>query len=75
MGTIIYIFYDILQWDDYSNKPVIFIDDIISFSEMENILNWADRGSFRAEIKGGHILIRPKVIICTSNMSIKQICE
>ena len=43
--------------------------------EMYEILLWADSKPFRAEVKHSTIEIRPKVIICTSNMDIKTVCE
>lgn len=36
---------------------------------------WADHYPFKAEVKGGSMLARPKRIIVTSNFSIRQCYE
>lgn len=38
------------------------------------MLNWADINKFQCEVKGGVIEIRPKVMIVTCNMDIKDLC-
>lgn len=60
-------------WDQYNGEHTILIDDFQPGFHMEYFIKiWADRYPFRAESKGGSLLIRPRKIVVTSNFSIEQ---
>lgn len=61
-------------WDGYEDREVVLLDDWDpSMKCLAFLLKaWADRYPFRAETKGGSIMIRPKRIVVTSNYSIEQ---
>ena len=55
-------------WDGYDGEDVVVIDDLHpNWTGAVNLKNWADHYAFRAEYKGGSMMIRPKKIIVTSN--------
>jgi len=62
-------------WDQYVDEEVVLIDDIdTTHTNMGLFLKrYADHYPFRAEFKGGSKIIRPKIIIVTSNYSIEEI--
>lgn len=62
-------------WCGYKDEPVVIIDDIGRTHEYlgDHLKIWADHNDFRAETKGGSIIIRPKTIVVTSNYSIEQL--
>ena len=56
-------------WDDYVGQEVVLIEDFdIEHKCLAHHLKiWGDRYSFPAEVKGGKVDIRPRLIIVTSN--------
>lgn len=63
-------------WDGYFNEPYVIIDEV----EPQHgdflkpyVKTWADRWTFRGEVKGGTLLMRPKYIVITSNYTIEQV--
>lgn len=64
-------------WDGYNGEDVVIIEELEQKQGefMGHFLKlWADRYSFRAEIKHGSTsLIRPKKIVITSNYSIEEV--
>lgn len=62
-------------WDGYEHEEVVLLDDFSKSNVMtgDALKNWADHYPFRAETKGSSMMIRPKVIIVTSNYEIAQL--
>lgn len=62
-------------WDQYVDQEVVLIDDLDPTHTFMGLFlkRYADHYPFRAEHKGGSRVIRPKVIIVTSNYSIEDI--
>ncbi|GIY51557.1 replication-associated protein [Caerostris darwini] len=63
-------------WDGYENERFVLICDV----EPDHgkwlgyfLKIWTDRYAFNAEIKGGHIKIRPEKVFVTSNFMIEQV--
>jgi len=61
-------------WDGYDNEDTVLIEEWSPDLKhtAQELKIWADIYSFPAEIKGGMIVIRPKLIIVTSNYSIEE---
>lgn len=64
-------------WCGYNDEEVVFIDEMAPFHRdiTQLVKVWADRYPFRAESKGGSMVIRPKKIIVCSNYSIEDVWE
>ncbi len=62
-------------WDHYHGQDVTLIDDFDpKWTGKEQLKQWADRYPFAAEKKGGSMVIRPPMIVVTSNYKIDE-CE
>lgn len=65
-------------WDGYSTEEVVIMDDVHPSDRSwitKFLKTWADAYTFKAETKGGSIMIRPKWIIVTSNFEIHEFAE
>lgn len=62
-------------WDGYKDEPYVLIDELEPQHAFMSswIKKWVDRWPFSAETKGSKALIRPKLIIVTSNYSIAEV--
>jgi len=63
-------------WNGYLDQDVAIIDDIDPSHEVwigAFLKEWTDHYRFQAETKGGTRVIRPKIIVVTSQYSIEQI--
>lgn len=60
-------------WDGYNGEEVVILDEMTPNTIGSwHIKQWSDHYPFSAETKGGSVRIRPKVIIITSNYSIRE---
>ena len=64
-------------WDGYNQEPYVLIDDLTPDAKniaslADRFKQWADCYPFKAEIKGGYMNIRPRLIIVTSNYTVEQ---
>lgn len=60
-------------WCGYTDQPVILIDDLDTAVLGHYLKRWADKYPFPAEYKGGSMVIRPKLVIVTSNYTIDEL--
>lgn len=66
-------------WDDYNGEETVLLDDLsLSAGDPkwrigDYLKQWTDHYPFRAEVKGGTIMARPKNIVITSNYTIEEI--
>lgn len=60
-------------WDDYNDEEVVVIEEWAPCNEAtaQELKIWADSYDFPAEVKGGTIRIRPRLLIVTSNYSMR----
>lgn len=62
-------------WDKYEKQDYVLMDEVNASQAqlmMQDLKSWTDKEPFIAEIKGGTITIRPKIVCITSNWSIDQ---
>lgn len=64
-------------WDGYDDHETVIIDDMSPYKKVlcDEMKTWADRYPFQAQIKGTMLLIRPKLIVVTSNYCIDEVWE
>lgn len=64
-------------WDGYQGEETVLIDDLDESHKclIHHLKIWGDHKPFLAETKGGMIKIRPKRIICTSNIRLSEFAE
>ncbi|AWW06123.1 MAG: helicase [Cressdnaviricota sp.] len=62
-------------WDGYQGEKNVLIDEICPTDHFMGayIKKWADKWTFSAEYKGGRKVIRPELIIITSNYSVDEV--
>jgi len=62
-------------WDDYRGEEVVVIEELQPehVRLVSHLKKWADFNPFRAEVKYGTLVIRPKKIIVTSNYRIREL--
>jgi len=61
-------------WDGYNGEDTVVYEEWSPDDRVRNqaLKRWTDRYSFNAEIKGGMIHIRPKLMIVTSNYTMRE---
>lgn len=61
-------------WDGYAGEPTCILEEWSPNDGLRTqaLKRWSDRYSFPAEIKGGVITIRPKLLIVTSNFTMRE---
>lgn len=64
-------------WDGYNDQEAVLLDDWDPRQQTltQKLKIWSDRYPFRAETKGSSIVIRPKIILVTSNYTIDECFE
>lgn len=64
-------------WDGYAGEEVVIIDDFDKFQVKQggDMKRWSDRYAFRAPIKNGYTMMRPRKIIVTSQYKPDQIWD
>lgn len=64
-------------WCGYNGEDTVIIEEWCPEDNclLQHLKVWADKYPFRAEIKGGSRMIRPKTIVITSNYSIEECVE
>jgi len=62
-------------WDKYKGEENVLIEDVDKTHTYQayNFKIWADKYAFPVEIKYGNDVVRPKIIVVTSNYPIKEV--
>nr|QTE03447.1 MAG: replication-associated protein [Turdus hortulorum CRESS-DNA-virus sp.] len=63
-------------WCGYQNEPVALLDDLepkTAHALSTHLKHWGDAYAFRGEVKGGSLMLRPSVVLVTSNYSQQEI--
>lgn len=64
-------------WDGFQDEEVVHLDELSPEHTKwiaPFLKKWSDKWPFDAEVKGGAIQIRPKLIVVTSNYSMQEMC-
>lgn len=65
-----------IWWDGYDGQESVIIEELGPKQiGAHHIKKWADHYPFSAESKGSSVLIRPKILVVTSNYSVQDIYE
>lgn len=62
-------------WDNYEFQSVVIVDDVDPNMELwlsAFLKDWADHHAFRAEVKGSSVMVRPSVLVVTSQYTIAE---
>jgi len=62
-------------WDGYQGEDVVHLDEIAPSHTSwitPYLKKWADKWPFDAEVKGGALQLRPKLIVVTSNYTLNE---
>jgi len=62
-------------WDGYQNEEVVHLDELEPSHAgwiTPYLKKWADKWPFDAEVKGGALQIRPKLVVVTSNYCLEE---
>lgn len=64
-------------WDGYQGEAVVILDDLDKYNVCLGgyLKDWADKWTFKAEVKGGYRWLRPSMFIVTSQYPIDSIFE
>lgn len=65
-------------WDGYNHQPIVVIHEVspklaLSHNLVFHLKIWAQHQKFRAEVKGGSLMARPKSIVITSQYPIETV--
>jgi len=64
-------------WDGYNGEEVVIIDDYDKYQvdQSGDMKRWLDLYAVRVQVKGGYMLIRPRLIIVTSQYTMEECFE
>lgn len=59
-------------WDGYDHQPIVIMDDFYGWMPYDTMLRLVDRYPINVEIKGGVLPFNSRLIICTTNKTIRD---